>query len=154
MAVWNSPLGFSQAWETLFQSLVQTRTHNSQFSMCSGELFTWLVPVPYAGVSPGAYKKLRILSSSLYDYGWSTTFNGHSRVIGWISFWPLILTCTKHTCPSWWGKNYQRSIGAFWSTTNMTSPTFRLSVASLHFLWVLSVARNSSLQCLQNSCTR
>ena len=29
------------------------------------ELFTWLVPVPYAGVSPGAYKELRILSSSL-----------------------------------------------------------------------------------------
>ena len=42
----------------------------------------------------------------------------------------------------------------FWSTTNTTSPTLRLSVASLHFLWVLSVARNSSLQCLQNSFTR
>ena len=51
-------------------------------------------------------------------------------------------------------KNYHRPIGAFWSTTNTTSPTFRLSVASLHFLWVLSVARNSSLQCLQNSFTR
>ena len=51
-------------------------------------------------------------------------------------------------------KNYHRPIGTFWSTTNTTSPTFRLSVASLHFLWVLSVARNSSLQCLQNSFTR
>ena len=51
-------------------------------------------------------------------------------------------------------KNYHRPIGAFWSTTNTTSPTLRLSVASLHFLWVLSVARNSSLQCLQNSFTR
>ena len=50
------------------------------------ELFTWLVPVPYAGVSPEAYKELRILSSSLLDYGWSATFKGHSRVIGWISF--------------------------------------------------------------------
>ena len=51
-------------------------------------------------------------------------------------------------------KNYHRPTGTFWSTTNTTSPTFRLSVASLHFLWVLSVARNSSLQCLQNSFTR
>ena len=51
-------------------------------------------------------------------------------------------------------KNYHRPIGAFWSTTNTTSPTLRLSVASLHFLWVLSVARNSSLQCLQKSFTR
>ena len=33
-------------------------------------------------------------------------------------------------------------------------PNFWLSVASLNFLWVLSVARNSSLQCLQNSFTR
>ena len=68
------------------------------------ELFTWLAPVPYAGVSPGAYKELRILSSSLLDYGWSATFKGNSRVIGWISFWPLILTCTTRTCPSWCGK--------------------------------------------------
>ena len=50
-------------------------------------------------------------------------------------------------------KNY-RPIGAFWSTTSTTFPTFRLSVASLHFLWVLSVARNSSLQYLQDSFTR
>ena len=51
-------------------------------------------------------------------------------------------------------KNYHRPIEAFWSTTNTTSPTFRLSVASLHFIWVLRVARNSSLQCPQNSFTR
>ena len=68
------------------------------------ELFTWLIAVPHAGVSPGAYTELRILSSSLLDYGWSATFNGHNRVIGWISFWPLILTCTTRTCPSWCGK--------------------------------------------------
>ena len=51
-------------------------------------------------------------------------------------------------------KNYLRPIGVFWSTMNTTSPTLRLSVASLHFLWVLSVARNSSQQYLQNSLTR
>ena len=68
------------------------------------ELFTWLAAVPYAGVSPGAYKELRILSSSLLDYGWSATFKGNSRVIGWISFWPLTLTCTTRTCQSWCGK--------------------------------------------------
>ena len=51
-------------------------------------------------------------------------------------------------------KNYHRPIAALWSTTNTTSPTLRLSVASLHFLWVLSVARNSSLRCLQNSFAR
>ena len=110
------------------------------------ELFTWLVPVPYAGVSSGAYKELWILSSP--DYVWSATFNGHSSVIGWIRFLHNAYLSILMR------KNYHRLTGAFWSTTNTTSPTFRLSVASLHFLWVLSVARNSSLQCLQNSFTR
>ena len=72
------------------------------------ELFTWLIAVPHAGVSPGAYTELRILSSSLLDYGWSATFNGHNRVIGWISFWPPFLTCTTRTCPSWCGKTTDR----------------------------------------------
>ena len=76
------------------------------------ELFTCLVAVSYAGVSPGAYKELRISNSSILDYGWSATFNGHSRVIGWVSFLynaylPILMRKNYHR------KNYHRPIGAF-----------------------------------------
>ena len=104
------------------------------------EFFTWLVAVPYAGVSPGAYKELRIPSSSLLDYGWSASCY-------WVD--KLLAPYThlhKRTCPSWCGKTTKDRLEHFWSTTNITSPTFRLSVVSLHFLWVLRVApRNYQL---------
>ena len=71
-----------------------------------------------------------------------------------------MLTRTTRTCPSWpenpsstrprchWPR------GAFWSTTSTTSPTFRFSLASLHFFRVLSVDWYSSLQRFQNTLTR
>ena len=44
--------------------------------------------------------------------------------------------------------------GAFWSTTSTTSPTRKLSLASLHFFQVLSATRNSSLHRFQIIFTR
>ena len=90
----------------------------------------------------------------------SETFNGHSRVIGWVNLWPPVLTWTKHTrpsCPENTSSTRPRGHcprGAFWSTTSTTPPTFRLSFFSLHFFRVFSVARNSSLHRFQNIFTR
>ena len=109
------------------------------------ELFTWLVAVAYAGVSPGAYKELQILSSSVQ---WTQSCYWVDKLLApYTHLHNAYLSILMR-------KNYHRPIEAFWSTTNTTPPTFKLSVASVHFLWVLSVARNSSLQCLQNSFTR
>ena len=71
-----------------------------------------------------------------------------------------MLTWTTRTCPSCFGNisttrprcYCQR--GAFWSITSTTSPTRKLSLASLHFVRVLSVARNSSLHRFHNIFTR
>ena len=91
---------------------------------------------------------------------WPATFNGHSLVIGRINYWPLVLTWMTRTCPSWPGNTSSTRPrchwprGAFWSTTSTTSPTFRFSLASLHFFRVLSVDRYSSLQRFQSTLTR
>lgn len=153
MAVWNSPLGHSQAWEILFQSPVQTRTHNSRFSMCSGNF----VLDSSSPVRRGSTWRLQgapdpqLLSLGLWlvsDVQWIQSCYWVDKLLApYTHLHSAYLSILMR-------KNYHRPIGAFWSTTNTASPTFRLPVASLYFLWVLSVARNSSLQCLQNTFTR
>ena len=57
-------------------------------------------------------------------------FNGHSRVIGQVNLWPLMLTWTIHTCPSFPGNTSPAhprghfSRDAFCSTTSTTSSRF------------------------------
>ena len=53
---------------------------------------------------PCAQGTFYLTSSSPLRRGITWSFNRHSRVIGWISLWPLILTYTTRTCPSWYGK--------------------------------------------------
>ena len=152
MAVWNWPLGFSQAWEILFKSLVQTRTQNSQFSVCSGNFF---LLDKFQSLTQGYHLELTRSSRSsaplfrlVSDVQWTQSCYWVDKLLApYTHLHNAYLSILMR-------KNYHRPIGAFWSTTNTTSPTFRLSVASLHFIWVLRVARNSSLQCLQNSFTR
>ena len=132
--------------------------------------FTVLSP-PRSGAPGASYDRSSIQSSfhppppksglcpQLFSSG-SETSNGHRQVIGRISLWPLVITWTTHTCPSYPGNtsfthprcHWPR--GAFWSTTSTTSPTCKLSLTSLHFFRLLSVTRNFSLHRFQNIFTR
>ena len=125
--------------------VVQTRTHNSQFSMCSGNFLLDKFPSPSRGIT---WSLQGALHPQLLSLGpWLVSDVQWTQSCHWVD--KLLAPYThlhKRTCPSWCGKTTKDRLEHFWSTTNITSPTFRLSVVSLHFLWVLRVApRNYQL---------
>ena len=131
------------------------------------KFFIRLVPVPgtsfwhfiFTNNKQVLVDRLSISSLNVTYSGWPAKFNGCSRYIGGHSTYPFC-SLGKHAPVHPGLGNFYHSTQTpltTWSiliTESTNSGLFKLSFAGLHFLRVLSIAKNYSLQPLQNTFTR